>query len=180
MHFLKIYTSGERQCRLGYDTSAECDSFQLGEMMKFFSRLGTLRQQSLVYDTPEESGKFYQGDTSRLLETLRSAPSYQLPGHSHCGLRSRLIPLLDTIQNLLSLDSGSLDVGICLECWRKRREEYSWSSARRLPLWTPSLLTKSRSRMLGSGLPDKCLSRHQTVRDMFLAGERDWTCRDSY
>ncbi|KAL1598915.1 hypothetical protein SLS60_008060 [Paraconiothyrium brasiliense] len=34
-HFLKLYTSGERQCKLGYDTSIQCDSFQLGEMAPY-------------------------------------------------------------------------------------------------------------------------------------------------
>jgi hypothetical protein len=34
-HFLRLYTSGERQCKLGYDTSLQCDSFQLGEMVRF-------------------------------------------------------------------------------------------------------------------------------------------------
>ncbi|MCJ1304805.1 hypothetical protein MMC08_007618, partial [Hypocenomyce scalaris] len=31
-HFLALYTSKQRQCKLGYDSSPQCDSFQLGEM----------------------------------------------------------------------------------------------------------------------------------------------------
>lgn len=38
-HFLDLYThrtrNGLRQCKLGYDSSSACDSFQLGEMVKF-------------------------------------------------------------------------------------------------------------------------------------------------
>ncbi|KAI7068001.1 hypothetical protein KC339_g15177 [Hortaea werneckii] len=31
-YFLRLYASRDRQCRLGYDSSPQCDSFQLGEM----------------------------------------------------------------------------------------------------------------------------------------------------
>src|SRR5215469_6497984 len=41
-HFLKLYSSTDRQCKLGYDTSPQCDSFQLGEMLRFFQRINTL------------------------------------------------------------------------------------------------------------------------------------------
>ncbi|KAJ4291983.1 hypothetical protein N0V90_009881 [Kalmusia sp. IMI 367209] len=59
-HFLKLYTSGERQCKLGYDTSVQCDSFQLGEMVRFFTRLGTLRLQGTIYDNTEPT--YHTGD----------------------------------------------------------------------------------------------------------------------
>lgn len=35
---LALYTSRERQCRLGYDNSAQCDSFQLGKSSKGYLR----------------------------------------------------------------------------------------------------------------------------------------------
>ncbi|KAG7140693.1 hypothetical protein HYQ46_007937 [Verticillium longisporum] len=33
-HFLALYSSRDRQCKLGYDSSSACDSFQLGQMLK--------------------------------------------------------------------------------------------------------------------------------------------------
>ncbi|KAF2469774.1 uncharacterized protein BDR25DRAFT_263143 [Lindgomyces ingoldianus] len=188
-HFLKLYTSGERQCKLGYDSSIQCDSFQLGEMVRFFTKLGTLRLQGTIYDPAEPD--HYSGDINRLLESLRQCSSYQVDrNHSHCGLRVRLLPLLDLIQIHLSLDTGSLDIGICGECWSRNRPSYAWSLAKRPVLWTQSR-SLTGNRTLASlpkkkvqtrehqGSPGSCLPRHLIVRDMFMAAERDWTARDA-
>jgi hypothetical protein len=185
-HFLKLYTSGERQCKLGYDTSVQCDSFQLGEMVRFFIRLGTLRLQGTIYDV--EQPPHYSGDIDRLLESLRQCPSYQLDkNHSHCGLRARLIPLLDLIQNQLGLDSRNVDVGLCAECWNNHRAQYAWSEAKRPLLWTrtrllsrtiPSIAPREKTERRPS--QSSCLAGHVVVRDMFTAVERDWTAKDAY
>lgn len=185
-HFLKLYTSGERQCKLGYDSSVQCDSFQLGEMVRFFARQGTLRLQGTIYDPSEPT--HYSGDIDRLIESLRQCPAYQVDrNHSHCGLRVRLIPLLDLIQNQLNSDAGSLDIGICAECWSQHRLSCAWSSSKRPVLWTQSR-SLTGNRNLASAFtkkshqrtPSSCLARHIAVRDMFMAVERDWTARDAY
>lgn len=186
-HFLKLYTSGERQCKLGYDTSLACDSFQLGEMVRFFHKIDTVRLQGKIYDTAEPT--YYLGDIDRLLLSLRQCSNYQIDSnHGHCGLRSRLLPLLDLIQNQLSLDTGSLDIGICSECWHHHRSEYAWSLAKRPVLWAhPRSLTGNRT--LANGFLRKghqrtpsnsCLGKHLVARDLFMAVERDWTARDAY
>ncbi|KAF2683753.1 hypothetical protein K458DRAFT_304419 [Lentithecium fluviatile CBS 122367] len=184
-HFLKLYTSGERQCKMGYDTSLQCDSFQLGEMVRFFVKLSTLRFQGTIYDNTEPT--YYSGDVGRLLESLRQCSSYQIDqNHSHCGLRTRLMPLIDLIQNQLSLDTGSLDIGICSECWNNHRALYAWGLAKRPALWAhPKSLTGSRALAAPyikrhQRRPSHCLKRHVVVRDMFMAAERDWTARDAY
>ncbi|KAF2437942.1 hypothetical protein P171DRAFT_526698 [Karstenula rhodostoma CBS 690.94] len=179
-HFLKLYTSGERQCKLGYDTSIQCDSFQLGEMVRFFIRLGTLRLQGTIYDNTEPT--YHTGDVERLLESLRQCSSYQVDrNHAHCGLRTRLLPLVDLIQNQLCLDTTSLDVGLCLECWNNHRDTYAWSAAKRPVLWAqPRSLTGSRMLQGHQRTPSSCLHRHVVVRDLFMATERDWTARDAY
>ncbi|KAF1996348.1 hypothetical protein P154DRAFT_525628 [Amniculicola lignicola CBS 123094] len=185
-HFLKLYMSGERQCKLGYDSSVQCDSFQLGETVRFFSKLGTLRMQGTIYDAAEPT--HYTGDIDRLLESFRACPPYQVDrNHSHCGMRSRLIPLLDMLQNQLSLDTGSLDIGICADCWNHHRTSYAWSSAKRPVLWTQST-SLAGSRTVASAIhkkghhrtPSSCLPRHVVVRDMFMAVRRDWTSRDVF
>jgi hypothetical protein len=185
-HFLKLYTSGERQCKLWYDTSLQCDSFQLGEMVRFFSKIDTIRLQGKIYDNTEPT--YYLGDIDRLLSSLRQCSNYQVDSnHGHCGLRSRILPLLDLIQNQLSLDTGSLDIGICAECWANHRNEYAWQLAKRPVMWAhPKSLTGNRAltnpppRKSHQRTPSSCLSRHMAVRDLFMAVERDWTARDVY
>jgi hypothetical protein len=185
-HFLKLYTSGERQCKLGYDTSLQCDSFQLGEMVRFFHKIDTVRLQGKIYDNTEPI--YYLGDIDRLLTSLRQCSNYQVNHHhAHCGLRSRLLPLLDLVQNQLSLDTGSLDIGICAECWNNHRSEYAWTQAKRPVLWT-SPRSLAGNRILANGYPRKgqqlspssCLSRHIAVRELFMAVERNWTASDAF
>ena len=185
-HFLRLYTSGERQCKLGYDTSLQCDSFQLGEMVRFFHKIDTLRLQGKIYDDTEPT--YYLGDVERLLISLRQCSNYQIDkNHFHCGLRSRLLPLLDFIQNQLSLDTGSLDIGICAECWKHHRSEYAWAQAKRTVLWTyPRSFTGNRTLASGGAptgherTPSSCLNRHLAVRDLFMAVQKDWTARDTF
>lgn len=180
-HFLKLYTSGERQCKLGYDTSIQCDSFQLGEMVRFFTRLGTLRLQGTIYDNTEPT--YHTGDVERLLESFRQCSSYQVDrNHMHCGLRARILPLVDLLQNQLCLDTTSLDIGLCLECWKTHREAYAWSSAKRPVMWAQSR-SLTGNRMVSKGhqrTPSSCLRKHIVVRDLFMATERDWTAKDAY
>lgn len=187
-HFLKLYTSGERQCKLGYDTSLACDSFQLGEMVRFFTlKIDTVRLQGKIYDNTEPT--YYLGDIDRLLLSLRQCSNYQIDNnHAHCGLRSRILPLLDLIQNQLSLDTGSLDIGICSECWQNNRAEYAWSLAKRPVMWAHSR-SLTGNRTLANGFQRKshqrasshsCLSKHLAVRDLFMAVERNWTAGDAF
>lgn len=180
-HFLRLYTSGDRQCKLGYDTSLQCDSFQLGEMIRFFTKIDTLRMQGKIYDNTEPT--YYQGDIERLLSTLRQTSSYQIDSnHAHCGLRVRLMPLLDLLQDHLSLNTGSSDVSICGECWVNHRSEYAWSHAKRPVLWTvPRHISTNRAVPINGqakrqqNLQGRCLDRHLAVRDLFMAVERNWT-----
>lgn len=180
-HFLGLYTSGDRQCKLGYDTSLQCDSFQLGEMIRFFTKVDTLRMQGKIYDNTEPT--YYQGDIERLLSTLRQTPSYQInSNHAHCGLRVRLLPLLDMLQDYLSLSSGNLDIGVCGDCWSTHRSEYAWSLTKRPVLWTvPRHLGVTRAPITNGATkrpqstPGGCFSRHAVARDLFMATERNWT-----
>lgn len=110
---LSLYSSKELQCKLGYGSSASCDSFQLGEMVKFLSRkslLFLISFQPAVLDDYSESLNWpeaYTGDIDTLIAILRQCPSYQLDeNHNHCGLRSRLLPALDYIKSCLTVGLG--------------------------------------------------------------------------
>lgn len=109
--FLQIYSSKERQCKLGYDSSSSCDSFQLGEMVKFLTKKGLLNLvpfQAVSPDDPEYIWpEAYTGDIDYLIGLLRQCPSYQIDKHhSHCGLRTKLLPALDYIKSCMDTGLG--------------------------------------------------------------------------
>ncbi|KAI9763661.1 MAG: hypothetical protein M1840_000375 [Geoglossum simile] len=131
LHLLKLYTSKRRQCKLGYDSSPQCDSFQLGEAVRFLTRIGTLRLQGQIFGPSEDGGDNESGaaagrqsvrDVESLIATMKQAPSYQIDSnHRHCGIRTRLIPALEHMEALLP------SVGLCLTCWVSDRNGYAWS-----------------------------------------------------
>jgi hypothetical protein len=67
-------------------------------------------------------------DTSLLpvdtvLATLRQCPGYQIDkNHTNCGLRTRMLPLLDFIQALLTANS----VPIARAAWKNDRQATAW------------------------------------------------------
>ncbi|KAK3671357.1 hypothetical protein LTR78_008818 [Recurvomyces mirabilis] len=159
--FLGQYTSRERQCKLGYDSSPQCDSFQLGEMVRFFTKVGMLKLQGGVFGGSDEPSEPYIGDVVSLLDTLRQTPEYQIDRfHNHCGIRTKILPLLDLLSEAI------LHIGICSECWANDRQQYAWMNAKRPLLWkrgTFSLRAQSHR------------SKHIVVREMFTATEREWS-----
>jgi len=167
-HFLDLYSRPSKRphCRLGYDSSPQCDSFQLGEMLRFFTRKGTVRLQSLISETTNEYTPSYSGSISALLASLRDCPTYQIDGHhSHCGLRTRFMPPLDHVTAMLA---SAEQVSVCMSCWRKHRSEHSWQE-RTLKVW------HFRSDLSWLAIASECGSRHNLGRDMFTAEKRDWT-----
>ncbi|KAL9607318.1 MAG: hypothetical protein Q9167_007760 [Letrouitia subvulpina] len=117
-HFIGLYSSKLPQCRMGYESSPQCDSFQLGEMVRFFTRKKTVNLQSTFIDS-NDSQQTYKGNISDLVTELRECSSYQVDKHhTHCGLRARLLPQLDRVQNLMQ-------AGICRHCWDIGRDNWS-------------------------------------------------------
>jgi hypothetical protein len=159
-HFLSLYASRERQCKLGYDSSAQCDSFQLGEMVRFLTRIGTLQLQGVILDMSDPLTPF-EGDIHVLIDNLRQVPEYQIDrNHAHCGLRTRITPILDVILECLQ------HVGICPECWSQDRVDHAWMEQKRPLTWT------RQSLRLRGGLREV----HANIRALFTASERDWSC----
>jgi hypothetical protein len=159
-HFLSLYTSRDRLCKLGYDSSPQCDSFQLGEMVRFFSRIGTLQFQGTIIDA-NDPPETHAGDLNALLDSLRQIPEYQIDRfHTHCGIRTKLVPLLDFLQKCIA------HAGICAECWHDDKEGYAWVGAKRPLLWK-----KTSFRLWDHGHVD----RHVGIRDLFTATERQWS-----
>jgi hypothetical protein len=161
-YFLGLYSSRTRMCRLGYDSSPECDSFQFGEMARFFLRSGTLKMQSSIIAS-EDPPAPYDGDLTHLIEKLKQIPEYQVNSHhSHCGIRTQIVPLLDLIAATIQ------QVGICGECWNEDRRAYAWNEAKRPLIWK-----RAGSQPVGSREVDHG-RRHVGVREMMMAGVREW------
>ena len=158
-YFLGLYTSRDRNCKLGYDSSTQCDSFQLGEMVRFFTRIGTLQFQGTIVDS-NAPPTAYAADLNVLLDTLRQVPEYQIDKfHTHCGIRTRIIPLLDFLQEAIQF------VWICPDCWQQDRLEYAWIANKRPLLWK-----KKDFRWNAQGHSN----RHADIRALFTATEKDW------
>ena len=103
-----------------YDSSVACDSFQLGEMVRFFvsKNLFTFISPIAPPSNDDLDGlEGYEGDIDTLIKDLRQCPSWQYDqNHAHCGLRTRLIPALDYIQAMLG---SSMGVGLDWKQWKR-------------------------------------------------------------
>ncbi|ROT42495.1 hypothetical protein SODALDRAFT_319160 [Sodiomyces alkalinus F11] len=211
-HFLSLYSSRERQCKLGYDSSSACDLFQLGQMLKFFTGKGlvslldfgpssldalsdpaasaSLSSPSVgssPVSTTTTSTMIVSGqvDVDDLLATLRQCPAYQVDkNHTNCGLRTRIEPIVDYVQAMLS----SNVVSVSHTEWSRNRAACSWAASastdrtadgidaaaasrreRRTFAFTRSLAFDQRLRYEGALYADKM------ARQLFTADGWDWT-----
>ncbi len=135
-------------------------------MIRFFTRMGTIRMQGLIYDDSEPAEP-YKGDIQQLLENLRQCPSYQIDrNHSHCGLRARMLPALMCIQRWINYDAR-----ICGLSWERSRDTYAWTNYEKVAKW--------RFDRMPNCTQSSCNIIHQGSREMFTAKERDWTPSDT-
>lgn len=138
---------GFRQCKLGYDSSSACDSFQLGEMVKFLASKNLLsltvpfsapahgpphhRHDSSPPGEPTAAGggggsssrDFAAVDVNSILAALKQCPNYQVDRHhTNCGLRTRITPVLEYVGSMLSTNV----VQVAAAGWRRDRARTSW------------------------------------------------------
>ena len=164
-HFLDLYLSKQRQCKKGYESSPQCDSFQLGQMIRFFSKQGTLRLQSKIVDF--EDHQSYSGHLEELITSLRGCPEYQIDeNHTHCGLRTRFLPPLEYVQIMLS------NCGLCMRCWKHDRQRYSWLQSPTGGTWTFKSSRASADRRKSYA---DCEAHHYIAKDMFTSDIKEWT-----
>jgi len=177
-HFLHLYSSRERQCKLGYDSSAACDSFQLGQLLRFLMSKDLLFlvdfSPSSLESVPDTTSTV---DIHELLATLRQCPSYQVDKHhANCGPRIRVEPVLDFIRAMLSANV----VAVSLADWKRRREDVSWEAAVRAAEerdeeegrtfeFTRALSNDQRLRMEGAIWADRM------AKKFFTSASWDWT-----
>ncbi|KAI9845598.1 MAG: hypothetical protein M1838_001682 [Thelocarpon superellum] len=158
---MESYMSRIRQCTLGYDSSVQCDDFQLGQAVRFFNRIGTLRMSSNLYDSGFSDP--FMGNVKRLIANLRQFPPYQIDGnHAHCGPRTKLIPALDFLQTVLARETD-----MCWTCWRQDRANYRWSDVEPARHWR---LESDMAAWKGQ----RCRESHRQAKAMFTALHRVW------
>lgn len=116
-------------------------------------------------------------DLEQLLATLRQCPNYQLDKHhTNCGLRTRLEPIVEYIQTMLS--SGA--VAVPHAEWKSDRERCSWmvdanpsdddeEQGKRQFRFTRGLASDQRLRYEGS------LHAEKMARALFTADSWDWS-----
>ena len=178
-HFLALYTSRARQCKLGYDSSPSCDSYQLGEMVKFLAARDLLFLSDFAsepFAAPQQPD-YATVDIGHVLATLKQCPNYQIDkNHTNCGLRTRVLPILEYIQAMLSAGA----VAVAREGWRRDREAVAWSAVaeggegkkKKVFEFTRGLATDQRLRYEGA------LAADRMARALFTAGGWDWTAED--
>ena len=179
-HFLALYTSRARQCKLGYDSSSSCDSYQLGEIIKFLAARDLLFLSDFASDpfaTPSQQPDYATVDIGHVLASLKQCPNYQIDkNHTNCGLRTRILPILEYIQAMLSAGV----VAVAREGWRRDREAVAWSAGteeeegkkKKVFEWTRGVATDKRLRYEGA------LAADRMARALFTAGGWDWTAED--
>lgn len=164
-HFIAQYSNPRiLQCKLGYDTSPACDTYQLGAMIRFFTRCGTLKVGSTFYQSDADLDPTpYAGNLFNLYQNLKACPSPQIDSnHKHCGLRSRFIPALEHIFYYLG-DK----IEVCGDCWVNGTRTFSWSQNPARGKWKYNENVKNRQKYLQRN--------HGPAREMFTADTWDWT-----
>ena len=174
-HFLQLYTSRNRQCKLGYDSSAACDSYQLGEMIKFLTSRGLLFLVNFAPASLDSIPDLAIMDIRHILNTLKQCPSYQIDrNHTNCGLRNRVTPIVDYLRTMLS----SNVVAISHKGWQIQRSSESWIPKKdqregKQPFrFTRSVSGDQRLMM------DNVLWSSRLAKDLFTDGSWDWTPED--
>lgn len=176
-HFLALFSSRERQCKLGYDSSSACDSFQLGQMLKFLVNKNLLFLVDYSPASLDSLTDTAMMDIEEILLALNQCPNYQVDNHhTNCGLRVRLEPILGYFRSMLSPGV----VSIPYAGWKKRPDDVSWASHKedgqgvngdstRKFLFTRAIANDQRLRHEGALHADKL------ARTMFTAEAWNWT-----
>ncbi|UKZ86060.1 uncharacterized protein TrAFT101_001900 [Trichoderma asperellum] len=175
-HFLNLYCSKERQCKLGYDSSGACDSFQLGQMLKFLVSKNLLFLVDYTSPSLEAVPDGAMINIDDLLNTLKQCPNYQIDKHhTNCGLKIRMDPIIDYIRTMLSASGTS----IAHADWKKRRSEVSWTQLRDRRLredeeetkfvFTRAVASDQRLRYEAAMYTDRL------SKGLFTASSWDWT-----
>ncbi|KAK2813763.1 hypothetical protein FQN50_000161 [Emmonsiellopsis sp. PD_5] len=184
------------QCRRMYANSPVCDSFHLGEMIRFFStRTKTLQLESTLSRNLEEEDDDDDNDDDShnthlpppkpktnirtLIASLRECPEHQIDeNHIGCGIRRRLLPALDLMANF-TVNSVST-VGFCMKHCDLATGKGLWSGRSAGGCLRVQVGVGRVERVVYCGEPRekvecKCVMWADLAREMFTAWEREWS-----
>ncbi len=147
-------------------------------MVKFLASKDLLFLGDFSPDSPGSVRGQSALDIHHLLATLKQCPSYQInQHHTNCGLRLRILGILDYIQVMLSANAV---VGIATKSWRADRAAASWVAGseeddrgeegdRAVFRFTRAVAGDPSLRLEGS------LGVDRMARQLFTARDWDWT-----
>ncbi|KAJ5351732.1 hypothetical protein N7452_000706, partial [Penicillium brevicompactum] len=196
--------SRQFQCRGGFNNASQCDLFQLGQMIRFFSlRAKTIFLGSTLIDpdfSATSEGEHTLGesrndqpsgppsDITAIISSLKQYPDYPIDeAHTGCGVRRRIMPALECVEKFAWDDRGLL--GIVLESSNASEQDHSQSLK-----WAPwaELLQKKHSvdisfaRVTAVYYPSVRLNsvtrstpQDELARLLFTAAKRDWSAAGS-
>ncbi|KAK2783824.1 hypothetical protein FQN52_009471 [Onygenales sp. PD_12] len=185
------------QCRRMYANSPACDSFHLGEMIRFFStRTKTLQLESTLSRNDEEEDD--DQDTQQtppppqrpkpksktnirtLIASLRECPEHQIDNnHVGCGLRRRLLPALDLLASF-TVNSVST-VGFCMKHCDLATGKGLWGGRGVSGCARVQIGAGKVERVVycggeqGGKVGCKCVMWADLAREVFTAWEREWS-----
>jgi hypothetical protein len=184
------------QCRAGLGNASQCDLFHLGQMTRFFA----LRAKSIFigstlidpeFSPPgaedEDDGKGQPSpglSISSLIISLKKHPDYQIDlNHQACGVKRRLLPILDGIEKFVMDGRGML--GIVPSTWDQpeNRQRLQWKSEALFAEEVGVILNQISYVNIGSkgatGIKSgsysaRSLSQEDHPRALFTAKKRKW------
>ncbi|KAJ5089283.1 hypothetical protein N7532_007967 [Penicillium argentinense] len=192
------YRPPELQCRNGLANGMQCDVFHLGQMLRFFAlRTKTVFLGSTLIDPdfsieesdPDEpleqntSGKAAvssdepQFAINQVIAGLKQYPDYQVD-HNHvgCGIRRRLLPILDGIEKFIADNRGLLGVQASLWESLETRALSAWSGRGAPKNHTIEIRFSKITRIVtpSGARTDQFSSQEDQARLMFTAAKYKW------
>lgn len=162
-HMIDLYIFEPNQCRYGYDSSPACNSYQLGQMVRFFRRTNTLEFESTLYTAGESIP--CKRNILEVIAALRACPEYQIDeNHKHCGIRKKFVSALQGI-------APEEQAGICARCWSEDAAGESWEKHPAGGAWE---YMPNAEPVHSTDIPRGCLA-HRRAKAMYTAMSRDWT-----
>jgi hypothetical protein len=184
------------QCRAGLGNASQCDLFHLGQMTRFFA----LRAKSIFigstlidpdFSPPgaedEDDGEEQPSpslDISSLIVSLKKHPDYQIDlNHQACGVKRRLLPILDGIEKFVMDGRGML--GVVPSTWEQpeNRQRLQWKSGALFAEEVCIILNqisyvnigpRGAAVTKGSSYSARSLSQEDHARALFTAKKRKW------
>jgi hypothetical protein len=123
-----LLQSRQFQCRGGFNNASQCDIFQLGQMIRFFSmRAKTIFLGSTLIDpdfdlNPNEADHRVgearndqppgpPSDITAIIASMKQYPDYSIDeAHTGCGVRRKIMPALECVEKFVWDDRGLLGI----------------------------------------------------------------------